>query len=139
MHSWWEAGAFLGFLALWMVFQTGREKWRMYKSKGWPTTPGAITNIQVRKVDGGLNGIAYWKLSFDYSYRVTQEHSGSYSFNCTSEAMAQGAVAGLENKQATVHFNPANESKGVVWEDEVWNIWWDTYWKLTHTDANDNS
>ena len=132
----WDKIAFVaGALALWWAVQAGREKWRVYRSKGWPTCPGAVENLAVRKVDGGMNGVDYWKVSFDYRYRVTEEHVGSYKFNCTSEEMAHGAMVGLEGKTVSVHTPPANEGKGIVWEDEVWDVWWETYWAMSHRDV----
>jgi hypothetical protein len=128
IRSWWEIGVIAGFLALWVIFQTCKEKWRMHRTRGWPTSSGTVTNIQVRKVDGGLNGVDYWKLTFDYIYQVQQEHSGTYSFNCVTEKMAGGATAGLRDKTVSVHYKPSDESKGILWEDEVWDIWWGTYW-----------
>jgi hypothetical protein len=129
LRSWWEIGVIVGLLALWGIFQTCKEKLRKYRSRGWPTTPGAVENIRVRKVDGGLNGVDYWKVTFDYKYCVQQEHAGSYSFNCVTEKMAQGATAGLQDKAVSVHYKPSDEAKGIVWEDEVWDVWWDTYWQ----------
>jgi hypothetical protein len=128
IRSWWEISLIVGALGLWVLVLTCREKWRKHRTRGWPTTPGAVENIQVRKVDGGMNGVDYWKTSFDYTYQVQQQHHGSYSFNCTSEKMADGAIAGLKDKTVSVHYKPSDESKGIVWEDEVWNVWWDTYW-----------
>jgi hypothetical protein len=96
---------------------------------GWPTTPGAVGSLQIRKVDGGMNGVDYWKVAFDYTYHVHTEHSGKYSFNCVTEKMAEGAVTGLRDKAVSVHYKPSDESKGIVWEDEVWDLWWDTYWQ----------
>jgi hypothetical protein len=61
---------------------------------------------------------------------VQQEHKGSYSFNCTSERMGQGVIAGLTDKTVCVHTKPSDESKSVLWEDEIWDLWWDTYWNL---------
>lgn len=134
MHSWWEIGVIAGLGVLWVIFQTCREKLRKYRTRGWPTAAGKIAEIKVRKVDGGLNGVDYWKVSFDYSYRVAQEHSGSYSFNCATEAMADGAVAGLKDKTVCVRYSPSNEGKMLLWEDEVWDIWWDTYWQMSHAE-----
>ncbi len=132
LRSRWEIGAIVALLALWLAFQTGREKVRKYRTRNWPTAPGKIADIRARKVDGGLNGVHYWKLTFDYSYGVAQQHMGTFAFNCTSEAMASGAAAGLEGKAVSVHYKPSDESKGILWEDEVWDIWWDTYWQMTH-------
>ena len=134
IHSWWQIELIVGLLALWWAVQTFREKLRKYRTRGWPTATGTVSNIAMRKVDGGLNGVDYWKVSFDYSYRVAQEHSGSYSFNCTSEAMADGAVAGLKDKTVCVHYSPSGEGKMLLWEDEVWDIWWDIYWQLSHAE-----
>jgi hypothetical protein len=110
------------------VFLTLQEKWRKYRSREWPTSVGAITNLQARKVDGGINGVDYWKISFEYVFRVTQEHTGNYSFNCVSEKMANGALAGLTDKVVSVHYKPTDEAKALLWEDEIWDLWWDTYW-----------
>jgi hypothetical protein len=131
------------FLLIWLLVQTGREKLRKYRSRRWPTNAGAITNLGVRKVDGGLNGVDYWKITIDFIYTVagsaigqpaSDSYSGSYSFNCTSEEMAQGAMAGLKDKPVSVHYNPKDTGKGILWEDDVWDIWWDTYWALSHPD-----
>ena len=129
IRSWWEAAVIAGFLALLVLVLTCWEKWRKYRTKGWPTSPGTVAYIHVRKVDGGLNGVDYWKLSFDYTYQVQQEHTSSYSFNCATENMADGATAGLTDKTVSVHYKPSDENKGILWEDEVWDIWWDTYWR----------
>jgi hypothetical protein len=128
LRSWWEILLIVGLLALWALFLTCKEKLRKYLSRGWPTAPGTVANIRTRKVDGGMNGVDYWKLTFDYTYRVQQEHSGSYSFNCATENMADGATAGMTGKTVSVHYKPSGESKGILWEDEIWDVWWDTYW-----------
>ena len=132
IHSWWQIELIVGLLALWWAVQTFREKLRKYRTRGWPTATGTVSNIAMRKVDGGLNGVDYWKASFDYSYSVAQQHSASYSFNCTSEEMATGAVAGMTDKTVNVHYSPSDESKSVLWEGEIWDIWWDTYWQMSH-------
>jgi hypothetical protein len=131
-RSWREIVIAAGFLAIALAILTCREKLRKYRTRNWPTTPGTVVNIHSRKVDGGSNGIDYWKFTFDYNYGVTQQRTGTYAFNCTSENMVQGATAGLENKTVTVHYKPSDESKGILWEDEIWDIWWDTYWTMTH-------
>jgi Protein of unknown function (DUF3592) len=131
------------FLLIWLIVQTGREKLRKYRSRNWPTTVGTISNLSVHKVDGGLNGVDYWKITIDFTYSVSvsvpneptgNSYSGSYSFNCTSEEMAQGAMAGLKDKTVSVHYNPKEAAKGILWEDDVWDIWWETYWQLSHPD-----
>ena len=129
LRSWWEIGLIVGLLALWALFLTCKEKLMKYRSRGWPTATGVVSNVKVRKVDGGINGVDYWKLTFDYTYQVQQQHTGSYSFNCATENMADGATAGMKDKTVSVHYNPSNESKSILWEDEIWDIWWDTYWR----------
>ena len=64
------------FLAFWLLFFTVREKLRVYRTRTWPKTDGDITEVSVKKVDGGINGVDYWKISLEYSYRVQQEHAG---------------------------------------------------------------
>ncbi len=128
LHSWGQVGFVAGVLAAWWAARAGWERLRVYRSKGWPTCDGAVEKVAMRKVDGGLNGVNYWKVSFDYRYVAKEEHVRSYAFNCVSEAMGDGAVAGLEGRTVRVHFSPADEGKGIVWEDEVWDVWWDTYW-----------
>jgi len=133
IRSWWQLGLIVVLLGLWYLFVTFKEKWQKHRTRGWPVVPGAIANIRAKKVDGGLNGVDYWKVTFDYTYRVAQEHSSSFSFNCVTEKMADGAIAGLKDKTVSVRYKPSDESKPVVWKDDVWDIWWDTYWELTHT------
>jgi hypothetical protein len=127
MRSWKEIVAVVALLGILGLFLTCREKWRKYRTRGWPTAPGIVANIRVRKVDGGVNGVDYWKLTFDYTYKVEREHTDSYSFNCVTENMADGASAGLKDKTVSVHYRPSDENKAILWEDEVWDIWWDTY------------
>ena len=103
------------------------QKWKKYRTRNWSTAVGTIAKIDVNKVDGGLNGIDYWKVAVHYAYQAKQEGAGVYTFNCTSELMSQGAVAGLTGKPVCVHYSPFKESKSLLWEDEVWDIWWDTY------------
>jgi hypothetical protein len=102
----------------------------VYRTRGWPTSPGTVGNIQSRKVDGGVNGVDYWKLTFDYTYKVEREHTNSHSFNCVTANIADGAIAGLKDKTVSVHYKPSDENKAILWEDEVLNIWWHTYWQL---------
>jgi hypothetical protein len=130
MRSWEEIGVVAALLAAWVVFATCREKWKKYRTRGWPTATGTLTDIRSEKVDGGLNGVDYWKVKIDYRYTVGQEHPGTYSFNCATENMANGATAGLKEKTVCVHYKPSDEAKALLWEDEVWDIWWDTYWRL---------
>ena len=134
-HSWGQIGVVALLLAVWLAFRMGREKLRVYRSRSWPTCPGTVEKLAVRKVDGGLNGVDYWKITFDFRYQVEAEHTGSYAFNCTSEGMAEGAMAGLAGKSVSVHYPKSDAGKGIVWEDEVWDVWWDTYWTMSHPDA----
>jgi hypothetical protein len=136
---------FVCVLALYGIVVTLKEKWRVHKSKNWPKATGSISDIKTEKVDGGVNGVDYHKVSFRYTYQTqpaqaqpgqTQpEHTGSYSFNCISEDQAKGAVAGLLDKTVCVHYQPGNEAKSVLWEDEVWNVWFDTYWQANEGNA----
>jgi hypothetical protein len=135
LRNWHEIAFIAGALAVWGIVATMKEKWRKYRTRSWPTTSGAVKNVQVDKVDGGVNGVDYWKVSFEYSYRVKQEHTGKYKFNCTSEKMSQGAFAGMTDKTVNVHYKPSNEADAVIWEDEIWDIWWDTYWNMKDQDA----
>jgi hypothetical protein len=41
--------------------------------------------------------------------------------------MKDGAVAGLRDKTVSVHYPRSNEARPLLWEDEIWDIWWDTY------------
>jgi len=122
MRSWQEIVAVVGLVGLLGLFRIFREKWRVYRTRGWPTSPGIVGNIRVRKIDGGVNGIDYWKLTFDYTYKVEREHTGSYSFNCVTENLASRASAGLKDKTVSVHYRPSDENKAILWEDEVWKI-----------------
>jgi len=74
-----------------------------------------------------VNGIDYWKVTFDYTYKAEREHTKSYSFNCVTENMAAGASVGLKDKTVSVHYKPSDENKAILWKDEVWDIWWETY------------
>jgi hypothetical protein len=128
----------LGALLTWFLVQTGREKWRVYSTRRWPTAAGRAVQASYKKIDGGLNGIDYWKVELEYAWKVVggeTEYAGIYKFNVTSEEQAQGAVAGLTEKAVSVHYDPAKKSHGVLWEDEVWDIWWETYWSLSHPDS----
>jgi len=136
-QSWDKIAFVVGALAVWWAVQTGREKLRVYRSRSWPKCPGAVEKLAVRKVDGGLNGVDYWKITFDFRYQVEREYTGLYAFNCTSEGMAEGAMAGLEGKSVSVHYPKSDAGKGIVWEDEVWDVWWDSYWKMSHTAASE--
>lgn len=133
MHSARELGIIALLAAVVITFMTLWEKWKKYHTRNWPSAKGSVTKLDLRKVDGGLNGIDYWKVTIDYTYQAQQEHKGSYSFNCTSETMGQGAIAGLTGKSVCVHYSPSKESKSLLWEDEIWDLWWDTYWD---TDSN---
>jgi hypothetical protein len=123
-----ELGIIAALSVLIVLAMTLREKWRKYRTRKWPRCAGRITSLKLSKVDGGFNGVDYWKVVLDYSYYVLQEHNRSYSFNCASEHMGESAVAGLTGKAVSVHYHPSNENKSLLWEDEVWDIWWDTYW-----------
>jgi len=109
---------------------TFREKLRKYRTRNWPTADGRVSNMQARQVSGSDSGIDYWKFSFDYTYTVQHTHTGTYRFNCTSKTMVAGASAGLTGKTVRVHVNPYYEAKSLLWEDEVWDLWWDTYWNM---------
>jgi hypothetical protein len=132
MRSWGEIGAVVALLGVWTLYATCKEKWKKYRTKRWPTTTGTLTDIRSNKIDGGLNGVDYWVVTIDYTYTVAQQHSGTYAFNCVTENMANGAIAGLKDKTVSVHYKPNDEARALLWEDEVWDIWWDTYWALSH-------
>jgi hypothetical protein len=129
-HSARQLGIIAGLTVIVVVLMTLREKLRKYKTRNWPISVGTIEDLHLVKVDGGLNGVDYWKVLFRYKYRVQGEHEGKYSFNCTSEAMGQGAIAGLQDKTVCVHYKQSDESKSLLWEDEMWDLWWDTYWQM---------
>jgi hypothetical protein len=136
---------FICVLALYGIVVIFKEKWRVHKTKNWPTVTGAISDVMQEKVDGGVNGVDYHKVSFRYSYQtqqaqttqaqIQQEHTGSYSFNCISEDQANGAMAGLVGKTVSVHYQPGKQARSVLWEDEVWNIWFDKYWQSNEGNA----
>ena len=107
------------------LFRIFREKWRVYRTRGWPTSQGTVGNIRPDKVSGGANGVDYWKVKFDYTYKVQQEHTHSFSIICATENLANRASAGLKDKTVSVHYKPSDENKAMLWEDEVFNIWWD--------------
>jgi hypothetical protein len=124
-------------LLIWLVIQIGREKWRVYRSKSWPTAAGTIAKLTSKKVWGGFNGVDYWKIQIEYTYTAAgdlaqTEYSGSYSFNVTSEEQSNGALAGLKDRTVSVHYDQRNPAKGLLWEDEVWDLWWETYWAMAH-------
>ena len=123
LRNWRGIVTVAGLLAVWWAVATFREKWRKYRTRGWPTAEGAVANIRVEKVDGGANGVDYWKLTFDYSYRVAQEHTSNYSFNLVTEKLRDRAAAGMVGKCVRVHYDPKDEAKGILWEDEVWDLW----------------
>jgi hypothetical protein len=126
-------------LILYFLVQTAREKWRVWRTRSWPTSAGTISKLGYEKIDGGLNGIDYWKVRIDYAYVAANDpaqYHGHYEFNVTSEEQATGAIAGLQEKTVSVHYDPGLHDKGVLWEDEVWDIWWDTYWSLAHPDED---
>lgn len=133
-HTANELGLIALLLAIYFAIVTIKEKWQVHRTKSWPTTQGAIENLRIEKISGGLNGIDYWKVRFHYKYRVQEEHGGDYAFNCKDEEMGQGAVTGLQDKTVCVHYKPSDEGKSVLWEDEIWDLWWDTYWQMTHQD-----
>jgi hypothetical protein len=127
----------VGLLILYFLVQTAREKWRVYKTRRWPTASATIVRLGYEKIDGGIHGVDYWKVRIDYTYMAANDsgkaqHSGEYRFNVTSEEQAAGAIAGLKDKTVSVHYNPSHVAEGVVWEDEVWDIWWETYWQISH-------
>ena len=123
LGSWQRMAAAAGLLALFGVFMTGREKLRKFRTRNWPTTPGAIGTIEVKKIDGGANGVDYWKLTFTYTYTVQQPHSGTYSINLVTQGLLDKASAGLPGKTVRVHYNSKDEAKALLWEDEVWDLW----------------
>jgi len=130
-----ELEIIVGIAAVIIAVMTLWEKWKKYHTRNWPTTIGTMSNLQVRKVSGGLNGVDYWKVTIDFTYQVQQAHQGSYSFNCASEEMSQGAIAGLTGKTVCVHYSPSKEGKALLWEDEIWDLWWDTYWNSNKNEA----
>jgi hypothetical protein len=123
LHSWSRILLFVGFLFLYWLFVTLKEKWAKIRTRNWPVTQGPIENIRVEKVEGGVNGADYWKLTFDYTWTVSTQHRDSYSFNLTTDRLRDAAETGLVGKVAAVHYNPKNEADACVWFDEVWDLW----------------
>ncbi len=134
-HSMKQLGIIAGLAVVVMALMTLREKLRKYLTRNWPTSVGTIEDLHLVKIDGGLNGVDYWKVLFRYRYRVQAEHEGRYSFSCASEAMGQGAIAGLQDKTVSVHYKPLDQGKSLLWEDEIWDLWWETYWQMGHDTA----
>jgi len=139
LRSWWEIPVVVAGLILWALIATFWEKWRVHRSRNWPTAQGVLSNVRSKPVDGGANGVDYYKIKFDYTYTVTQAHTGSYSFNCVKEAQANGAVTYLRDKTVTVRYAPGNEAKSLLWEDDVWNLWYDDYWNSCQTAPADQT
>jgi Protein of unknown function (DUF3592) len=123
LHSWQRVATAAALLALFGLFMTGREKLRKFRTRNWPTVRGLVGEIAVKRVDGGANGVDYWKLTFTYTYTVQQSHSGTYSINLVTQGLLDAASAGLPGKTVPVHYNPRDESRPVLWEDEVWDLW----------------
>jgi hypothetical protein len=110
-------------LGLYFLVVLGKEKWEVYRTQRWPVTEAPVEAVRVERVDAGPNGVDYWKLHFNYTYEVTARHSGSYTFNLVTDKLKDEAEAGMAGKTVRVHYNPKDESKSVLWEDEVWALW----------------
>jgi hypothetical protein len=124
LHSAGAIGFAVVVLAIYFVVVTAIEKWRVHRTRKWPTVPGATTEVHTEFISGGINGVDYWRVHFVYVYSVNgTEYRGKYHVNCVSEGLSKDATAGIAKGPATVHYDPANPVKSVLWEDEVWNLW----------------
>ena len=111
-------------MAVYFVIVTAIEKIRKIRTKNWPTTAGATCDVEKEFVPGGVNGVDYWRVNFHYTYSVGgTDYKGKYHVNFTSESMREQALAGITRGPVIVHYDPANPAKGVLWEDDVWNLW----------------
>ena len=114
----------VGLLVLYYLVVTAIEKWRVYRTRNWPTAVGVIQDVTAVRKDGGANGVDYWQVLFNYTYTVNgKQYSGKYHVNCATEGIRDEAAAGLPVAQAIVHYSPSDQGHSVLWEDEVWNLW----------------
>lgn len=114
----------LGGLAIYAVLSEAWEKWRKHRTRSWPTAQGAVVDVLNTYESGGANGVRYWRISFRYNYTVNGiEHSGKYKFNCVSESQGKRAEEKLTCATVNVHYDPQDAAKGLLWEDEVWDLW----------------
>ena len=117
-------GSVVILLALYYLVVTAIEKWRVHRTRRWPTAIGTIEDVTAVRQDGGANGADYWRVLFNYTYTVDgRPYSGKYHVNCVTEGIRDEAAAGLSVAQATVHYSPSEPAKSVLWEDEVWKLW----------------
>ncbi len=124
LHSAGAIGFAVVVLAIYFAIVTALEKWRKFRTKNWPTVPGTTCDVEKEFVSGGVNGVDYWRVNFHYTYSAGgTDYKGKYHVNFTSESMREQALAGITRGPVIVHYDPANPSKGVLWEDEVWNLW----------------
>jgi hypothetical protein len=119
-HSAADIGILVGVFALYCVFVIAREKWTEYRTRSWSTAPGAISDVHMEKVDGGLNGPDYTKVCFSYAYVVDgKNYNGKFHVNCMGENFCKDTVDGISKGEAVVHYDPSNPAKSVLWQDEV--------------------
>jgi hypothetical protein len=52
------------------------------------------------------------------------EHSGKYKFNCVTESAGKKAAERLTGANVSVHYNPRDARKSMLWEDEIWDLWY---------------
>ncbi len=117
-------GLVLVLLAVYYAVVTELEKWRVHRTRSWPTAAGNISDVRTEFEPGGTNGVDYWRVYFKYTYTVdSAEYTGEYHVNCVKESLAQSASAGLSSAQALVHYDPQKPAHSVLWEDEVWDLW----------------
>jgi len=124
LHSWTGIAVAGGALVVYGVGAVLWDKWREHETRSWPTAPGAVVDLQNTYESGGPNGVRYWRISFHYNYTVNgADHSGHYKFNSVTESAGQKAFQKLTGATVSVHYNPRDAAKSLLWEDEVWNFW----------------
>jgi hypothetical protein len=124
LHSWTGIAVAVGALVIYAAGSMLLEKWRKHRTRGWPTVQGAVVDLKNTYEDGGANGVRYWRISFGYNYTVNgSDHSGHYKFNCVSEGAGKKAAERLNGATVNVHYNPRDAAKSMLWEDEVWDLW----------------
>lgn len=101
----------------WVLKRLGYQPNR--RTAKWPTTPGTVSNVEMKYIAKSTNALDSYRISVSYAYNVTDRHYGFFEFETLLKEHATRTTAALQTQPVLVHYNPADELDSVLWEDEL--------------------
>lgn len=112
-HHWneayqWPLFVLIGWLAIYI------RRWRRNRAEeaalGWPSVIGTVLGGKVSQLAHTSRHLA----TLEYSYFLTEPHSGRYTQEFSKKAEAEEFVRQMKDKQLPIRYNPSDPNKSVL-------------------------